>query len=596
MADKLQQLRQLLQEKGLHAYVVPHDDAHMSEYIGESDMRLAYISNFTGSAGTGVITLDKAALWTDGRYFLQAGKELDSNWTLMKDRLPETPSVESWLQTVLPRGSSVGIDPSLFSIGGFRNMQQALTNAGIDLVSVISNLVDEVWGKGKPAPSMAKAFVHPLKYSGEESSFKISRLRSILSHRKADALVVAALDEIAWLFNIRGCDIDFNPVVFSYAIITTTASRLYVHLSKIDAEVKKHLEGVQFFPYEQVFVDLQTMSAEGKVIWVDPMKTNQALANCINQSTTIEDHSPITLMKALKNEVELEGLRQCHLRDAAALISYFAWLEDALQAGTSIYTEFSAAQKLHQFRSQQQDFVSLSFETISSVGPNAAIIHYAPQENSAAVITKDQIYLCDSGGQYRDGTTDVTRTLHFGTPTAHEKRCFTRVLQGHIALDIAIFPKGTTGHKLDVLARLPLWADGLDYRHGTGHGVGAFLNVHEGPQGIHLKETATRTPLLPGMTMTDEPGYYEDGAFGIRIENVLFVRKVDTPNQFATEYYGFEHVTWVPIQTKLLDVSIMSPGELAWVDQYNQSCLEKVGPLLQSAPQALAWLKKETRS
>lgn len=562
----------------------------MSEYIGDSDERLAFISNFTGSAGTGVVTLDKAALWTDGRYFLQAGNQLDQHWTLMKDRLPETPSVEAWLQTALPSGSAVGIDPTLFSIGRARLFRQALATAGIRLVSVTPNLVDEVWGKDKPSPSKAKAMAHPLRYSGEESPDKVAKVRAELQRCNAQALVVAALDEIAWLFNIRGSDIDYNPVVTSYALVTASDARLYVDPAKIDDDVRQHLPGVTILPYERIFEDLTTLKNEHKKVWVDPTKTNQALADCLSPETTLEDYSPISLLKSLKNEVELEGIRQSHLRDAAALISYFAWLEETLKNGDTSYTECTAAEKLNNFRSQQSDFVSLSFETISSVGPNAAIIHYAPQPNTAAQVTSDKIYLCDSGGQYRDGTTDVTRTLHFGTPTAHEKRCFTRVLQGHIALDVAVFPKGTTGHKLDLLARLPLWTDGLDYRHGTGHGVGAFLNVHEGPQGIGMRETATRTPLMPGMTVTNEPGYYEDGAFGIRIENVLFVRKANTPHKFDTEYYDFEHVTWVPIQIKLIDTSIMTNREMDWVDQYNRDCLEKVGPLLPAGSPALAWL------
>jgi len=412
---------------------------------------------------------------------------------------------------------------------------------------------------------------------------------------QAHALVVAALDEVAWLFNIRGSDIDYNPVLRAYALVTELGAHLYVDPSKIDDDVKLHLEGVTILPYEQIFDDVAVLARENKKVWVDPAKTNQALGDRLSAECTLESSSPVCLLKALKNDVELEGFRQSHLRDAAALIAYLAWLEAELEAGKT-YTESTAADKLAQLRSEQEDFVSLSFPTISSVGPNAAIIHYAPEPSTAAKVTKDQIYLCDSGGQYRDGTTDVTRTLHFGTPTAREKRCFTRVLQGHIALDIALFPKGTSGQHLDVLARAPLWADGLDYLHGTGHGVGAFLNVHEGPQGISGRPTAGNTPLMPGMTITNEPGYYEGGAFGIRIENVMLVRKVETPlNKTTTEYYGFEHVTWVPIQTKLMDTSIMTPVEMDWVDTYNRECLEKVGPLLKSKPQALAWLEKEAK-
>jgi Xaa-Pro aminopeptidase len=594
-AARLGSFRSALQKESLHAYIIPTEDAHQSEYISESDKRRAWISGFTGSAGTAVVTLKEAALWTDGRYFLQASKQLDSaHWKLMKSGLPETPSMENWLKQVLPPSSSVGIDPRLFSKASATRLENALKGAGHTLKALERNLIDEVW-TDRPAPPSASVFIHPIQYAGQEFPQKLQAVREYLSRSKADALVISSLDEIAWLYNLRGSDISFNPVFISYAVVTGDKAFLFIDPRKISEDVRKHLGShVELRGYEDVFPFLRSLSADGKRVSMDSTRCNLFLFNSVAAEHIVADGSPITLPKALKNPVEVEGLRQAHLRDGAALISFIAWLEAELEKGNTSLTECSVSDKLEEFRSKQKDFVSLSFETIAGSGPNGAIIHYKPEESSCAPVTKNHLFLLDSGGQYRDGTTDVTRTMHFGTPTAQEKAAFTRVLQGHIALDLAVFPRGTSGGKLDVLARMPLWKAGLDYRHGTGHGVGAFLNVHEGPQGISFREGALGVALQPGMTVTNEPGYYEDGAFGIRIESVLIVKEANTPHRFGDiPYYGFEHITFSPIQTKMIDLALMSEEDIKWVNDYNAECLHKVGPLLSGAP--LDWLKKEAK-
>jgi Xaa-Pro aminopeptidase len=593
--EKLIHLRELLKDPqyNLEAYIIFTEDAHQSEYISDCDKRRAYISGFTGSSGTAVVTLTEAALWTDGRYYLQASKQLDSRyWKLMKQGLPETPSITEWLIQFLSSNSRVGIDPRLISKGEAKSIQTSLESKGHQLVPIMTNLVDLIW-KDRPSSPSNKVFIHPLHYSGRDHNEKIIFIREKLKKEGVFGLVISALDEIAWLFNIRGSDIQFNPVVISYAIVTLESVRLYIDQRKLTDEIIQHLKNIQIFPYESIFDDLRSLSEKKMKLWLDPIKTSLAIFNAVESTNYIEKFGPITLEKALKNDIEIQGMRECHLRDAAALITFFSWLEERLIIGDMKLTEVSVAEKLDSLRGEQRDFVCPSFETISGYGPNGAIIHYKPELETCAELGKDNLYLCDSGGQYKDGTTDVTRTLHFGNPTEYQKKCFTRVLKGVIALDTVVFPKGTTGNMLDPIARIPLWEAGLDYRHGTGHGVGSFLNVHEGPQNISFRDSAYKQPMELGMTITDEPGYYEDGSFGIRIENVLVTKLVKTEHNFGgINYFGFEHITLVPIQTKLIDISLMSSNEIKWVNSYHQECLSKVGPLL--SEKALAYLQKET--
>ncbi|KAF9571074.1 hypothetical protein EC968_001058 [Mortierella alpina] len=596
---RVQKLRALMQEHNVTAFVVPSEDAHQSEYVAECDERRSYISGFTGSAGLAVVSLETAALFTDGRYFLQASQQLDSNWTLMKSGLPEVPTWQEYLVKNLPAGSRIGIDPNVFTATDAYKLEADLAKVGSSLVPTTANLVDLIW-EGRPARPASKLMTLSTKTTGRTHTEKIQQLRRDLEKKGVAGFVVSGLDEIAWLFNLRGSDVHCNPVFFSYAIVTPNYVNLYLQDKSVSPEAREHLgPEVAIRPYETIFEDLRAMAPslkESNQKMLLGSRTNLAMAVALGKENTVEARSPVTDAKAIKNETECEGMRQCHLRDSAALINYFAWLEDQLAQGKEL-DEADGAERLEQFRAAQSGFVGLSFDTISSTGPNGAIIHYKPEKPNAARINPDLVYLCDSGGQYIDGTTDVTRTLHFKTPNAFEKRCFTRVLQGHIAIDSAVFPDGTSGYLLDILARRALWADGLDFRHGTGHGVGAFLNVHEGPHGCGTRIAYNDIPLVPGMTLTNEPGYYEDGKFGIRIENVMLVRKVDTPNNFGgRNYYGFEHVTLVPMQLKMIDRSLLTHVEIEWINAYHAECLEKVSPFLEKDSLGLKWLQREAVS
>ncbi|KAF9959557.1 hypothetical protein BGZ72_009392 [Mortierella alpina] len=596
---RVQKLRALMQEHNVTAFVVPSEDAHQSEYVAECDERRSYISGFTGSAGLAVVSLESAALFTDGRYFLQASQQLDSNWTLMKSGLPEVPTWQEYLVKNLPAGSRIGIDPNVFTATDAYKLEADLAKVGSSLVPTTANLVDLIW-EGRPARPASKLMTLSTKTTGRTHTEKIQQLRKDLEKKGVAGFVVSGLDEIAWLFNLRGSDVHCNPVFFSYAIVTPNYVNLYLQEKSVSPEAREHLgPEVTIRPYETIFDDLRAMTAslkENNQKMLLGSRTNLAMAVALGKENTVEARSPVTDAKAIKNETECEGMRQCHLRDSAALINYFAWLEDQLAQGKEL-DEADGAEVLEKFRAAQSGFVGLSFDTISSTGPNGAIIHYKPEKPNAARINPDLVYLCDSGGQYIDGTTDVTRTLHFKAPNAYEKRCFTRVLQGHIAIDSAVFPDGTSGYLLDILARRALWADGLDFRHGTGHGVGAFLNVHEGPHGCGTRIAYNDIPLVPGMTLTNEPGYYEDGKFGIRIENVMLVRKVDTPNNFGgRNYYGFEHVTLVPMQLKMIDRSLLTHVEIEWINAYHAECLEKVSPFLEKDSLGLKWLQREAVS
>ncbi|KAF8267982.1 Creatinase/aminopeptidase [Lactarius quietus] len=587
--ERLAALRNLMAERNIDAYVVPTEDQHFSEYIAKCDMRRAFISGFNGSAGTAIVTKDNAYLFTDGRYFLQAEQQLDKNWTLMKQGLPDVPTwQESVTKNVTPP-AHLGIDPELLSAS------EAKSFAGID-ITYCENLVDQVWGSARPPRPQNPIFTLDVKYAGVDHATKLARVRQELEKQKARALVVSMLDEVAWLFNLRGADIEFNPVFFAYAVVTADSAILFVNPEQVGQDVRAQLgQEVQLRPYDAFIPYLKELGsglqAEHKVLIGD--KTSVAVAEAIGLSYINIARSPIADLKAIKNATEIEGFRACHIRDSAALVRYFAWLEEQLNQGVKL-SESEGADQLEKFRSELDLFKGLSFTAISSTGPNAAIIHYSPDPNDCAIIQKDQIYLCDSGGQYLDGTTDVTRTLHFGTPTEGQRRAFTRVLQGHIAIDTAIFPNGTSGYNIDNWARRYLWRDGLDYRHGTGHGVGHFLNVHEGPHGLGTRIAYNSTALKPGMTVSNEPGYYADGEYGIRIESVVVVREAQTPNNFGDKgFLGFEHVTMVPIGHNLIDVSLLSADERAWADAYHKEVWEKVSPLLEGDARAKAWLHRE---
>ncbi|KAF2718313.1 putative Xaa-pro aminopeptidase P [Polychaeton citri CBS 116435] len=590
----------------LRKTVVPSEDAHSSEYIAHTDARREFICGFTGSAGTAVISLDKAALATDGRYFNQASKQLDTNWTLLKQGLQDVPTWQEWTSEQAEGGRIVGVDPTIITAPEARKLGEKIKKkGGGQLVALAQNLIDEVWGKDKPARPNEPAKVLGLEYAGKKYQEKVNDLRKELEKKNAKGFVVSMLDEIAWLFNLRGNDIPYNPVFFSYALVTPTSTTLYIDESKLDRQAKEHLVGVQIKPYEDIFGDIVTLvkesngssaaSNETKRKYLISTKTSWALWRALGGEDNVEEvRSPIGDAKSIKNSTELEGMRQCHIRDGAALTEFFAWLEDELINKSSKLDEVQAADKLEQIRSKHDKFVGLSFDTISSTGPNAAVIHYKPEPGNCSIIDPKAVYLCDSGAQYLDGTTDTTRTLHFGEPTEAEREAYTLVLKGNIGLEMAKFPKGTSGYALDAFARHFLWQQGLDYRHGTGHGVGSYLNVHEGPMGIGTRPQYTEVPLAVGNVISDEPGYYEDGSFGIRIENIVMVKEVQTKHKFGDKpFLGFEHVTMTPLCRKLVDVELLSKEEKGWIDSYHKEILQKTSKFFSNDERTRRWLERE---
>ncbi|EGC32771.1 hypothetical protein DICPUDRAFT_155235 [Dictyostelium purpureum] len=599
ISKKVEKLRNLMKENSLSAYIVPSEDAHQSEYICVKDKRREYISGFSGSAGCVVITEQQQLLWTDGRYWLQAEKELESNWKVMKDRVAGEPTIQDYLSSTLKSESLVGIDSRLISKGYYDSMKSVLKNKSIDIKFDNENLVDKVRESFRgeeeiPEYPKDEVFFLEEKYSGVSSKNKLQDIRKEMEKSNADYMVVSALDEIAWLLNLRGSDISFNPVFLSYVIVGRQDNQLalFVDSSKLNEKTKSHLpSGIEIHPYDKVFEYLKEKQ-QGKKVWVDP-RSSMALYNCVSQESLLEKVNPILLMKAIKNETEIQGLKNAHIRDAVALIQYLAWLEEEIvEKGATEHTEHTVSEKLEQFRRQQTDFVSLSFDTISSINANGAIIHYKPNPETCAKIVKG-MYLVDSGGQYLDGTTDVTRTLHYGTPSQHEIDCYTRVLRGHIGLGSLKFPNRVNGRDIDCIARTHLWNVGLDYAHGTGHGVGSFLNVHEGPQGISYRAIANPTNLQAGMTLTNEPGYYESGNFGIRIENVMVTAQATT--QFNNgQYLCFDSITLVPYDAKLINLKMLSNDEISFINSYYKEIEQKVLPVLEKTnnQKAISWLKK----
>eukprot|EP01134_Creolimax_fragrantissima_P001095 CFRG1095T1 len=593
--SRLTALRSLMRKHALAALIVPSEDSHQSEYVAAAFERRTFISGFTGSAGTAIVCASTACLWTDGRYYLQAEDEMDSNWTLMRAGNPGTPTKEEWLCDTLPVGSTVGVDATLIPYKQYKTLAKALQARGNKVLPVDINLVDEVWkDMGRPALPSAEVFSLNLEITGESVEQKVSTVRTALAKKKCHGLLLSSLDEVAWFLNMRGSDVEFNPVFYAYVLITESSVKCYIDSNRMSAKAKKSVEGVvELEAYSRIVDDLKRFPKEKK-LWVGD-KCSYGLASLVPKSQLLVDVTPVCCAKGIKNEAEMEGATNAHIRDGAALCSYLAWLD---QGGRG--NECEVATVLENFRKEQDLFMGLSFPTISSVGPNGAIIHYRPEPDTAAKVTADCLYLCDSGGQYLDGTTDVTRTVHLGTPTAREIDAYTRVLRGHIALAMCVFPHGTAGIQLDAIARTPLWEAGLDYRHGTGHGVGAFLNVHEGPHSIapRPKSAMTHVPLEEGMLVSNEPGYYEDGAFGIRIENVVSVVKATTAHQFgSTQYLTFKNLTMAPYQRKLIDTAQLLPTEISYINSYHWDVLQCVSPILEAKGHrnTLTWLTEACR-
>ena len=614
-AARLAELRVKLQSHGVGAYVVLTQDEHDSEYTSHADNRREFISGFTGSAGTAVITVDKALLATDGRYFLQAEKELDSsNWEVLKQGVPGVPTWQQWLsQHVLKTGTKIGIDPELISYSEYNGLIEALRKNQLSadyVVPVKPNLIDQIWGSEQPARSDSQVKILPLKYTGKSFEEKLKDLRESIATQHGAGFLVAALDQIAWLYNLRGGDVPFNPVFRSFTYITSDKAVLYIEDDKVTPEIREYLrDKVEIKPYRAIFDDAKiakdiVIKANSNAASFEDQKkilvsssTSWALYDAFGGAEAVSViPSPVELAKAIKNPTEVEGFYTSHVKDGIALMRYFAWLENELKNGNTTLSDYNVGVKAEEFRAQMPDYRGLSFETISSSGPNAAVIHYAPAKDSKFYVDINQVYLCDSGAQYLDGTTDTTRTLYFGeNPTEEEIIAYTSVLKGHIALARIVFPEGVNGYMLDALARQFLWAEGLDYRHGTGHGVGSYLNVHEGPIGVGLRIHYTENALQIGNVISNEPGFYKDGSFGIRIENMVVVKEVKTPNNFGgKKFLGFDTVTRVPYCRKLIDVGRLTEAEIKWVNEYHAQVRADTESQLAGDELGLAWLLRET--
>ncbi|HEX8938373.1 MAG TPA: aminopeptidase P family protein [Sphingomicrobium sp.] len=588
-ADRLAALREQLKAEKLDGFVVPLTDEHMSEYVGSYAQRLAWLTGFEGSAGSAVVLPEEAAIFVDGRYTLQVRQQVSpTEWSYQS--VPET-STTQWLEEHAPKGARIGYDPWLHTRDWVNKAKEALATRGAELVPVGKNPIDEIWND-RPEASKAHLVVQPDQYAGKSSAEKRTEIADWLSKEHADAAVLSALDSIAWAFNIRGADVSRTPVALAYALVNADGTAdLFVASEKIGPEVRQHLgNGVRI--HERYEFEPTLRGLKGRTVAVDPERSVAAIFDALRDAgaTVIAKRDPTILPKAIKNPVEIAGQKASQERDGAAIVRFLKWLEDEAPKGA--LDEIKAADKLQQLRQEAPELRDLSFDTISAAGPNAAAPHYKVTQESNLPIGMNQIYLVDSGGQYVDGTTDITRTVIVGEPTAEMRDRFTRVLKGHIAIATAVFPKGTRGSQLDSFARRPLWEAGLDYAHGTGHGVGSFLSVHEGPQRISpvgSSQSGGDEPLKIGMILSNEPGYYKAGEYGIRIENLVLVveRAIEGAEK---EMLGFETLTFAPIDRRLIDVEMLEPEELVWLNCYHAHVLARIGPRLSGAD--LAWLQQ----
>ena len=582
---KITSLRTWLQARGLSAFIFPSTDPHCGEYVPDHWKTREWISGFNGSAGTAVVTLDDAALWTDSRYFLAAEEQLKGTpFRLMKERLPETPGIAQWLGTVLPKGSTVGIDGSVNTVGSIQQLQQELQFEGLQLATG-DDPAEEIW-TDRPELPLHPIEIHPIEYAGEESRSKIERLRAQLRALHADGIVVTQLDEIAWLTNLRGSDVHCCPLFVSYMTVTLTEATLFIDCRKVTAEVAEYLkqQGIALKDYAQV-------ACPSGTIVIDPSTCNYRLIEGIEgrpESPRIIAHtSLIAPMKAVKNETEIAGYRRAMLRDGVALVKFLRWLRPAVEAGGE--TEISIDRKLTALRAEQPLFRGLSFDTIAGYGPHGAIVHYEATPETDVPLEPRGLLLLDSGAQYRDGTTDITRTIALGPLTEEERTDYTLVLKGHIRLALAKFPTGSSGTQLDVLARYAMWQHGLNFLHGTGHGVGSYLNVHEGPHQIRMNYMPA--PLVAGMTVTNEPGIYKAGRHGVRTENTqLIVHHTD--GEYG-EFLRFDPLTLCPIDTAPIRREMMADDEIEWLNNYHERVFRELSPLLNEEEKA--WLKEATR-
>ena len=591
--DRLTALRRLMAKHGVQAYVVPSSDPHQSEYVPEFWQRRKFLSGFSGSAGDVVVTRTKAGLWTDSRYWLRAAAEIDGRvFTLFKAGLPGVPSWQEWAARELTRSQSLGIDPRLISARDFTLLSVGLSDKGRNIKSIKQNLVDEIWDD-RPAPPRGLAEVWSLKFAGEGVASKLARVRKAMAEAGAEVHVLSQLDAVAWLFNVRGTDVEYNPVLIAYAVVTPREAMFFADKSKVGAGVRRALPaGVKVLDYEAFGAVLNWLAEKKKRVWLDGAAASQWILEALKGGgPQLFRPSPVSLFKAVKNKTEIRGFAAAHVRDGLAMVKFLRWLEAAVKKGG--VTEVSAAEKCREFRSQQKLFKGLSFETISSTGKHGAIVHYAATPETDIPLRPSRLYLIDSGSQYQDATTDITRTVCLGQPSRKQKEGFTRVLKGLIDLTLTSFPQGTAGKQLDTVPRLPLWDKGLNYIHGTGHGVGTFLNVHEGPQAISYYR-CIGVPFEPGMVTTIEPGLYLEDEFGLRTENIAVVVRDAERSSPRTTFYKFETLTLCPIDLRLVEKALLVPAELAWLNAYHRRVYKILAPSL--SREEAAWLKRATRA
>lgn len=584
VSEKLSRLRASFSDCHIEGFIIPTSDPHLSEYTAAHWKFRKWISRFSGSAGTVVVTKDKAGLWTDSRYFIQAAQQLEgSTIQLYKEKLPETPSIETFILNNLPEGSSIGIDNRLFSASQVKRYEKIFSTRHISIV-YCTGLIDKVW-EDRPAIPDSKAEVYDIKYAGLSSKEKIERIRHEVKEAGAEGLLLSALDEIAWTLNIRGNDVHCNPVVISFLLITNNKVKFYIQSEKLSSEVRSTLiqNGIDIFEYDEVYRQLSDLKEQA--ILVDPDKVNDALHRSLG-ARCIDHTSPVALLKAIRNKQEIIGIHSAMQKDGVAMVKFIHWLKSAVKSGKE--SEISVSNKLHEFRAEQPLFQGESFDTIAGYDKHAAIVHYSATPESDIPIEPHGFLLVDSGGQYLDGTTDITRTIAVGKLTSEECTDYTLILKGHIDLAMAIFPAGTTGCQLDAFARMPIWRQHKNYLHGTGHGVGHFLSVHEGPQSIRMEYNPIM--LQPGMLTSNEPGVYIEGKHGIRTENLTMV--VEDGEGMFGHYYRLETLTLCPIDKEPIVRELLNNEEIAWLNQYHQHVFDEIAPLLKG--ETLEWLKDAT--
>ncbi|MDU7535562.1 MAG: aminopeptidase P family protein [Peptostreptococcaceae bacterium] len=591
--QRIENIRDLMKEKNIYAYIVPSSDYHQSEYVGDYFKSREFMSGFTGSSGTLIISMDEAGLWTDGRYFIQAENELkDSGIKLFKMGEEGVPTIEEYLLEKLPKNSTLGFDGRVMSVKEGQSLANKLAFKGIN-IEYKYDLVNDIWEDRCSLPT-EKAFLLGVEYSGEGFSDKLSRIRAVMKEKKATTHILASLDDIAWLFNIRGRDVKSNPVVLSYAVITIDSVYLFIDKNKIGKDIRAELskENVQIKGYEEVYEFIKNID-ENEVVLIDTSKVNYAIYNNIPSNVQkIEERNPSILFKSIKNEIELKNTRNSHIKDGVAFTKFMYWLKNNI--GKIEITEISATQKLEAFRREQDKFIEPSFSTIAAYKDHAAMMHYSATEESNYKLEPRDLFLVDSGGQYFDGTTDITRTIALGPIPENVRKDFTNVVRGMIRLSKAKFLYGCRGYNLDILARGPLWEEGIDYKCGTGHGIGFVLNVHEGPNGFRWKvreDIDDSCILEEGMVTTNEPGVYVENSHGIRIENEIVVRKAEK-NEYG-QFMDFEVITFAPIDLDAIDESLILKDEKVYLNNYHKQVYDKISPYLNEEEKQ--WLKTYTR-